>query len=67
MKPRVPNVFVIQWFDQVRQEPQYECFFHPSFAADGIIAKQIHAEGCTSREQAFRLGRWLVLHRGEWA
>ena len=60
LKTRSTSVSV-GYFDMTNQEKDYETVTDSVAEAKyGVIHKQIEAFGCTSRNQAARMGRWLL-------
>ena len=55
------NVVVVGWFNRDTAEIEYEEIIdEPAVVKYGVIKKDITAFACTSRGQAFRLGKWMI-------
>jgi predicted phage tail protein len=56
------TVAIVEWLNLVTQEPDYEYVEdYDAIARYGVITRQIKAVGTTSRGQANRFGRWMLL------
>lgn len=55
------NVVVVGWFNRDTAEIEYEeVIDEASVAKYGAVKKDITAFACTSRGQAYRLGKWMI-------
>jgi predicted phage tail protein len=56
------NVIVVGWLNRDTAEIEYEeVLDEASIAKYGTVKKDVAAFACTSRGQAFRLGKWMLL------
>lgn len=56
------TVVIVEWLNLVTQEADYEYVEdYDAISRYGVITKQIKAIGTTSRGQAHRFGRWLLV------
>lgn len=56
------TVVIVEWLNLTTQEPDYEYVEdYEAIARYGVITKQVKAVGTTSRGQANRFGRWLLV------
>lgn len=56
------TVVIVEWLNLITQEADYEYVEdYEAIARYGVITKQVKAVGTTSRGQANRFGRWLLV------